>query len=125
MNVASLELCKELYELSGWQGTNVSWYEQNGKYRLKQYSTKTYEGVPAYDLSYLLRKLPNTVMFADDEVDGWLTLSTADNPKFWAAFYQNVDGEARQEFIGNGETPEDATASLAIALFESGVLKND
>jgi hypothetical protein len=66
MNVASLEPCKELYELSGWNDTEF-WYAETlnepphnwtlGNNRLTIGMTGGRQ-LPAYDLGYLLRKLP-------------------------------------------------------------------
>jgi hypothetical protein len=113
MNVASLELCKELYELSGW--------EQIGK----EYPG-TEDGVPYYTLGYLLRKLPKPdfldqdMMF--DKFDGenvdylFLGYGTGMN---WTCQYQEeerpIDG-----LMGEADTPEDAACRLAIHLFDQG-----
>ena len=60
MNVANLDLCKELYELSGWKATEKYHYIA-GTYTdidTVAFRGRKYDGVPAYDLGYLLRKLP-------------------------------------------------------------------
>lgn len=125
MTVASLELCKELYELSGWGDTHGCWYEsyavttiecwpwqRDHNYRDEGYHSET----PAYDLSYLLRKLPKTRKrkTAKQSRTERLNLSAADDGS-WVAGY-----------LGHGfvlaDTPEDAACDLAIELFKKGVL---
>lgn len=61
MNTASLDLCKELYSLSGWQETSFIWAE-HGKDSFIMHNSITKKAddyPPAYDLGYLLRKLPS------------------------------------------------------------------
>lgn len=122
-NVASLENCKRLYELSGWGGedrwflTNISDPEhvigtatprifKSDKDHENGYRTET----PAYSAGYLLRKLPEE---AYDTELGLAIFRTEGRPK-WEAGYDN-------EFV-NADTPEDALCLLAIKLFEEGVL---
>lgn len=95
MNVASLELCKELYELSGWKtgGDKPTW---NGR--------KGVNSAPAYDLGYLLRKLPYHGV-----ISGQGTFRQA-----------SCSG-----YIASSDTPEDALAQLAIELHKQGVLTSE
>jgi hypothetical protein len=106
MNVASLDNCKRLWEVSEWDGTQNVWLpdgkggweleadniEQNGELAF----------IPAYDLGYLLRKLHIFIdwhMSRDDR--GYVIHIAGDD---WIA-----------------DTPEDAVAELAIALFKRGI----
>lgn len=108
MEVASLELCKELYELSGWE--NTSFYhdisEGFDEYHLAYSSNKKLpvDGglYPAYDLGYLIRKLP-----VDTQMN---RLSNGD----W--------GFKSQTFARVADTPEDAACKLIIELFKQGIL---
>lgn len=116
MNVASLELCKELYELSGWKDCEFQYSGWNGDdWRLEhgqptmldtaadsRYGKQT--SYPAYDLGYLVRKLPARTLI-DRFSDAYLAALAV--PEFY---------EAR------ADTPEDAAAKLAIELFKQGVL---
>lgn len=101
MNVASLSLCKELYELSGWDSLE---YHPN--------AVGTPITCPAYDLGYLLRKLPRGCYIAQTR-KGWTASS----------------GNAREIFgkqspiTLNADTPEDAACKLVIELFKQGILK--
>lgn len=80
MNVASLKLCRELYEISGWGETTFSWMPKGfwghsgSTYGIADHdfelATGIYEDIetgkevamhPAYDLGYLLRKLPEDI----------------------------------------------------------------
>lgn len=107
MNVASLENCKKLYELSGWVQPN---YEP-GYYKETSSS-------PWYELSYLLRALPKNIQI--DESTGWLTL--AENEDNWQCGYLMGGGYMEKQFNCLADTPEDATALLCIKLFEAGIL---
>ena len=95
--VASRELCKELYELSGWDGTD------------EQYHVGMAEYCPAYDLGYLLRKLPAKIPFSDGEITLRVEIWWAGG---WYAHYGIYDWKA-----AIADTPEDAACKLAIELF--------
>jgi hypothetical protein len=121
MNVASLELCKELYELSGWQyemGTNGFWYTDH----TPDLVVATYvsgDSTPAYDLGYLLRKLPESI----GEFDNFIMIK----PDNWRVGYgeDSADDCIWWKLIWESDTPEDAVAKLAIELFKQGVLKKE
>lgn len=103
MNVANLELCKELYELSGWEH-DYFWYDDVKNQPFIDQRMQSIRSIsPAYPLGYLLRKLPqpNMVGFADGSA------------------YAMAMGGQHQE----ADTPEDAACKLAIELFKQGVLK--
>lgn len=96
MNVANIDLCKELYELSGWGTAKEGdvWTDASGH--------------PRYELGYLLRKLPNgtNVMYNNERS---------------AASYEVPIGE----LYLYGKTPEDAACKLAIELLKKGVLTKE
>lgn len=104
MNTASRELCKELYELSGWEDADWFFNPHAEGFTF----TKQHSGVPAYDLGYLLRKLP---------ADGNLFVKQYEDDGSWHACSGLIQVEA--------DTPEDAATKLAIALYEQGILKKD
>lgn len=110
MNVASLELSKELFELSGWKDTHFSYRatpSNSGKdYRVIDISPNIQQDIPAYDLGYLLRKLPSQIA---------LTKGI-----FYACTWIAEDHNDSHNFIA--KTPEDAVAKLAIELFKQGIL---
>lgn len=110
MQVASLELCKELYELSGWS-SQITHNEPTPSSSL----VGQVPICPAYTLGYLLRKLPVTV--PNEEVKLNLTRFSEN---FYTASYAWEDDFAP---YGDGNTPEDAACKLAIELWKQGVLK--
>jgi hypothetical protein len=129
MNTASLELCNELFELSGWETEKYYWQDNRSdeyipelrKLELIDYKplwlhSKDNEDnhvVPAYDLGYLLRELPHPTL--EQNVYGiWI-----------AKWHKKTPGKLTGPMNGHGsaDTPEDAACKLAIELFKSGVLK--
>lgn len=125
MNLASLELCKELYELSGWNPKHFIYdtsYTDNWLRWVAEFDPGTRErmllkAVPAYDLGYLLRKLPRI------SEDYWLTVQPVVFPQ-WCASYDQMDG-ITTKFESFADTPEDAAAKLAIELFTQGILTKE
>lgn len=114
MNVASLELCKELYELSGWS-SQITHNEPTPSSSL----VDQVPICPAYDLGYLLRKLP-VGSAIDKASDGF----GARRPPVYGS-PENVmqPGYKAQQTRFPANTPEDATAKLAIELWKQGMLK--
>jgi hypothetical protein len=135
MNVTSLELCKELYELSGWEPDN--WFDTDTADGSPEEYLLTYEDVtvgyggelrpntaPAYDLGYLLRKLP--VRIAEDVNDiYWLSITPMDRQGTWSLSYEGNREESDDLYFNFGDTPEDAAAKLAIELFKQGILTKE
>lgn len=109
MNVASLELSKELYELSGWEDVSNTHVFYGTHWDISKASMTESIGLqnmhlPAYDLGYLLRKL-----------DGFdIQLNYSNQWRTWNCWADDYDGKA--------DTPEDAACKLAIELFKQGVL---
>lgn len=127
MDVASLKLCEELHELSGWGGTPCNYHEAYltkemlvipsgfGNLRLNRDGPINHIS-PAYTLGYLLRKLP--------QYSGGMAFSLThcrvdDTKDFWTAAYPLSNTYQ----TGVAETPEDAAAKLCIELFKSGILE--
>ena len=109
MNVASLELSKELYELSGWKDTEYGWlaysdWETNTlSYELSKQDKKRWVA-GAYDLGYLLRKIDQVAI---EHYEGR-----------WKALHMTSSAGL------TADTPEDAACKLAIELFKQKVLTN-
>lgn len=129
MNVASLELCKELYKLSGWEDTSFAWVDSEHKPTRTKHISKlsvtnaselTYMA-PAYDLGYLLRKLPGKVKHNGPKE---LLLTYVDSDKWWLAQYVGVNNSYT---LGTqvADTPEDAACNLTIELFKQNILKKE
>jgi hypothetical protein len=125
MNIASLELCKELYELSGW-GCD-GFYYWNGKLEddHKVFGRQPASSFPAYDLGNLLRKLPRYQVFEGE--DCRLAISSTgfnyNRSVAWYASYENDEDEPIE--LETADTPEDAAVKLAIVLFMQGILKRE
>lgn len=116
---ANLENCKKLYGLSGWRDTAFLFTSKaNGELWVPSYHTYIVDiksKIPAYDLGYLLKKLPaikpNTKSYLGIKAYGG---AWADGG--WIAAYGNSDQTV------HADTPEDALCLLAIKLFEEKVL---
>lgn len=114
MNTASPELCKELYELSGWEPDE--YLDRETGYVYEDDDGWTW---PAYSLGHLMRKLPPTA-----NQERYLQLIHADENSVYEkdTWYCGYTG-----YSGNldtlADTPEDAVCQLAIKLFRQGVLR--
>lgn len=127
MNVADFDNCKELHELSGWLNDHPSqaiWVEYADDTQMlwasptPDHTEEVLQTIPAYDLGYLLRKLPT-----DIEEAQFVNIGTGDAQGPWVAEYSpalNV-----QTIYAFADTPEDAAAKLCIELFKQGILNND
>lgn len=128
MNTASLDLCKELYELSGWND-NDKWY------CLKNFTTDPeYEledspivadyipdgNIPAYDLGFLLRKLPQQLALIQTYDNKWQAKWTVPIPVTYVS--QPTALIQLGAYFQDADNLEDATAKLAIELFKNGIL---
>lgn len=118
-DVASLELSKELYELSGWDADD--WWFGNQVYGAHQDWPKRGfypEGqeAPAYTAGYLLRKLQEGLP------SGEYVAISADNDKrgVWLAGISNDHSLGDTSYA---DTPENAACKLAIELVKLGVIK--
>lgn len=108
MNVANLELCKELYKLSDWTDTPDRWDAK------KSWPI----ALPKYDLGYLLRKLPE------------IRLETWHNGHVVVKHYTTNGVPEKLERLGRvvkaeADIAEDATCKLAIDLFKQGILERE
>lgn len=114
MNFASKRLCMKLHRLSGWEDTQFNYSTET-----KQKKDITIDGdllsgnifevadCPAYDLGYLLRKLPEPTLIRKKL--GKYEASLRRGNKVYPSY--------------EADTPEDAACKLAIKLFKQGVLK--
>lgn len=113
MNIASLELCKELLKLSGWSDTTFVFRFDGNSFtpsiRHPEIDSPTL--VPAYDLGYLLRKLPTRTSISK------LYRIQFEKTVIYQADSLEISG------VETADTPEDAACKLAIELFKQGVLK--
>lgn len=126
MNVASLDLCKELYELSGWQTENN--YHMNFDMPVVLMASVNPDGTyyeagvcPAYDLGYLLRKLPAYFEGYQLIVAVGVGVGTANT--WQAGFY--LPSKKTGRHIQIDVSPEDAACKLAIELFKQKILTRE
>ncbi len=124
MNVASLELCKELFELSGWTQTTYEHELLNGEHYtttllredMAHGERNTY--TPAYDLGYLLRKLPQNSWVGYVDTSGQRGYALA------KTYAWNEKGTDIDRIVQcSADALEDAACKLAIELFTRGILK--
>lgn len=120
MNVASLERCKELYELSGWGDTSFQYtadlqgeFDKDSAAECRnceaEYGCGGRPSIPAYDLGYLLRKLPP---------NSWVGRSR----EGWSSPYAAHIGPEDDNSM-DADTPEDAAYKLAIDLIKKGAIE--
>ena len=104
MNVASLELCKELFELSGWGETEHMHWRPTPMGDLDP--NKGIAICPAYSLGYLLRKLPDNASVIKRRDDYGAKLPSE---------------SYRRGFLHDADTPEEASIPLCHVLKLKGV----
>jgi hypothetical protein len=146
MNVASLNLCRELWELSGWDKTQNVWAIATGEenkdvlpwLRIGIGSSGAWEELSAYDLGYLLRRLPAFINSKGGR--GYkiklTTNVTSDGGREATTGYEALKQVARDQTAGvkflyhpkikfQHGSLENATCQLAIELFKEGILKKE
>lgn len=126
MNVASLENCKELFELSEWDDSSAYWTKDTyPATKFEPFVSDLHEGTnfkhiaPAYDLGFLLRKLPPYLGTEDD--DWLLRLMPSYLGETWSIGYAGLK-DLRFLHAQQGDIPENALCKLAIQLFKQGLL---
>lgn len=135
MNVANRELSEELFKISGWGQTSFH-FVAHRKYESDEYMDAELQYLtnipnelrwtgakirPAYDLGYLLRKLPATIKDTDGLTCSWGLWKGIDG---YTTAYGSPDGEDF-EVMKVADTPENATAKLCIELLKQGILKKN
>jgi len=113
MNTANLGLCRELYELSGWDGTEHHLSDGYDDYEIQAAEEGGFKDCPLYELGYLLQKLPLEVR------DFPIQLRPNHLRNLWLCGYKvsQLDFQA--------DIPEDALCKLAIELFKQGILTRE
>ncbi len=115
--VAKFELCRELYELSGWGWANYYYRIFNEPPVVQVQLGKSQNGVhiPAYETWYLIGQLPQ-------KVDGArLVIAGMPMSDYWGCAYLyglNISFDASQI----ADTLENALCGLAIVLWKFGIL---
>jgi len=124
VNTASLALCKELYELSGWIEVTYEHELVNGESYTTTLPVKEMEHgdrntyIPAYDLGFLLEKLPQNSWVGYVDTSGQRGYALA------KTYAWNEKGTDIDRIVQcSADIPEDAACKLAIELFARGILK--
>lgn len=120
MNVASLELCRELYELSGWAEERQHWWywinpEDHQDYSANEGRDSQLKNIPAYDAGFLLRNLP-----LDVEVSKYSGRKSTQ--KYHATYFESLGTSKSVVIRTEAHTAEDALCKLCVELFKEGVL---
>lgn len=126
MNATNVELARQLYRISGWDKTHMAWAvptEGDFKPWLRPGvgSSSAYTEHPAYDLAYLLRKIGEKLRVSVEycRLDQKLAMDLKEWEGQWIAYTPYM----KQGDYPFADSPEDAAASLALHLFEQGVLE--
>ncbi len=117
-SIAKFELCRELYELSGWVWTDFYYKILEDKPQVVDIvlgRSKDGLHIPAYDAGYLIQWLPQ-------KVDGArLVIAGMPMSDYWGCAYLyglNISFDASQI----ADTLDNALCGLAIVLWRQGVL---
>lgn len=113
MNVASLEICKKLYEVSGWKTGRVI-RDNPTESSYNETNVIAYE----YDIGYLLRKLRSGAGVIKNS-----SYYTARPPTMLGSPENNDPLHGRTGW--DADTPENALCIMAIELFEKGILTQE
>ena len=109
----TLELCKRLYELTGWE--TDTWYDS----KIAQVGGERVQH-PVYTSDYLLDKLPKKIQ--NDE-ENWLDIYHDADTHRWQALYEYAKGDPWGDFYeAAADTPLKALLKLSITLAEKGLL---
>jgi hypothetical protein len=126
MHIASFESCKTLYELSGWRVYDYLYWPDKTirdahEATADDHATRT--TVAAYDLGYMLRRLPASIQTDDEGAEAYsLQLRPSMDATQWIAGYASAHDYL---FAATDATPEDAIVMLAVELFTQGVLPKE
>lgn len=123
MDTELFELCKEVYEKTGWEPK-----ELNTLYFTAR--NEKGEQIPRYTSDYLLEKLPPRIQDEDGNYFSLMGFPNGIQP--WFAYQGNLEGEDRRWPIDEGipyykrvfqsNTPLKALLKLTVALQEKGEL---
>lgn len=120
-NVASLENCKELYELSEWRDCEWQYWNGEANNDISEITLEWGYGnygdncAPAYDAGFLLRKLPRVL--ETDFKDKLSQLSMiASNINGYTYYYPYT------KYTATSQNLEDAACKLVIELWKQGIL---
>ena len=122
IGVASLELSRKFYEISGYRSLMVHCGELDGMLAIEPDlgSRETQAKTPAYDAGILLRLMPSALYFAQFELDGWFKLAKTKNG-YQALYMRNDKPLAMRGWSFLDAEPENAMIKLLTKLFQYDV----
>lgn len=118
MDKECFELCKEVYEATGWECLgDDSWWQERGVLGYKRTGV-----APLYTSDYLLEKLPPYLSTYGDDGDDYVmrVQSTFERDSWWAYY---LGDDEKMQFHQEASTPLKALLRLTLALHEAGELK--
>jgi hypothetical protein len=132
MQVASLELCKTLYELSDWElpkyfykitdngGHTWSGIADRGwcENYVPEDNDEKIEYYPAYSLDYLFRKIQEKLPKGE-----YVGLSADNNSE--GSWFASISNDHSIGDTAYSDTPENATVKLCIELFKQNILTKE
>ena len=121
------EISLGLYNLTAWEGTFFNYWKShigsNDQWVLSWYGNvetrEVKERIPAYDLVYLLDKLPKTIEV--DEEEYFLTIGGSTIENGWQVDYRDIDDS--QYHAEEAKTLPEAAGLMAGFLVSAGVLR--
>lgn len=129
MDEELFELCKEVYERTGWEHIDLKFWlrynypESEYEYKLEEVDDLKRVGkldVPLYTSDYLLEKLPRSNDLFDEPCI--LAVTQYDSSQWQASYIGYTSDNLMQPHISEiADTPLKALLKLTIALSEAGV----
>lgn len=112
MHFAEVELCRKLYDVSGWDDTSFKYVGgSRDNIQLRPRNKRiTAPDVPAYDLGYLVRRLPYPVSVTANQ-KGFVT--TAAMMRHRPPFFN---------YLARDASPENSTVDVLLEMFKQNVL---
>jgi hypothetical protein len=126
-NLLAAEISYGLYNLTGWEGTFFNYWKSHvgsgEQWVLSWYGNvetrELKERIPAYDLTYLLDKLPKTIEHEGNEY--FLTIGGSTQDNGWQLDYRDTDdGQYHAE---EAETLAECAGLMAGHLVSNGLLQ--
>lgn len=120
-NVASPELCEQVYKELGWKGTYWNYWRSkiSNEWVLSHVGAietrEVKERIPAYDLGFLFDTLPREIKLED----GYYALSIMSVHDKWRGAY---GGGKYKKFLKQTKLPADVLCKVALELKKAGIL---
>lgn len=119
------ELCKKVYELTGWTDTDYYWHEDGKALYTPAHSEVkkfSYYVCPLYNSDDLLGKLPPVVQDSYDKKFRHIQMWINGDGEAIACYVEPYDKEFRGAYTASSDSMLKALLKLTIALSEAGEL---